>query len=400
VKDLIEGLFNCFTDRSAFNTHYIMKALMRCFSLINNETAKNAHIYTARLEQMILQAIQNPINPQLMHFVFESLCVLIRKAYTKVEGGLDIHVVRIIDLIIPKDVVDFMPYALQVTALLLDQSQAEKERGAQIPQQHYLSFFPFLLKGDFWARSANIPALMLVLESFVKVFPEVVFGPEYVDQIIGCFQRLIGAKAYDQHGFRLAAAFLINLETYEKLTSRNVLLPMLNRLQQSKTTKYVRQLVLFFCRFAIVRGAQTLAKALDSIQGGLYLMLVEKVILPELKQMPHTTVYEEKRIITYGISMLIQDTGTELGVYYQDMVEAAIAVLGAFERRNPEAETIEETGILEDKYEESNENEYTDPYCKLSYAQHFDVVKPYLAGIDREALLEKLNGLSRKGYIA
>lgn len=31
----IEALFNCFQDSSAFNSHYIVKALMRCFTMID-----------------------------------------------------------------------------------------------------------------------------------------------------------------------------------------------------------------------------------------------------------------------------------------------------------------------------------------------------------------------------
>jgi len=37
VRQWIEALFSCFQANSpaAFNTHYIMKALMRCFNIID-----------------------------------------------------------------------------------------------------------------------------------------------------------------------------------------------------------------------------------------------------------------------------------------------------------------------------------------------------------------------------
>lgn len=94
----------------------------------------------------------------------------------------------------------------------MDQSQAERQKGIEVGQEQYLNFFPFLLKAEAWSRIANIPAIILVFESFISSFPQVVFNDEYVDQMLGVFQRLIGSKAHDIHGFRLAIAFLPYLD--------------------------------------------------------------------------------------------------------------------------------------------------------------------------------------------
>lgn len=96
---LIDALFGCFALPQAYETHYIMKALMRTFSIINvnlnhqliqylnifkDEMAQqNAHIYVSKLSQMIVDAIRVPKNPLLVHFIFESLCVLIKKVKYK-----------------------------------------------------------------------------------------------------------------------------------------------------------------------------------------------------------------------------------------------------------------------------------------------------------------------------
>jgi exportin-2 (importin alpha re-exporter) len=96
---------------------------------------------------------------------------------------------------------------------LLDQSAAERQRGVlEVDQQAYVAFFPSLLRPDYWARAANVPALILVSESFIRCLPQLPFGAEYSDQMLAIFQRLINSKAYDQHGFRLANAFLSHLD--------------------------------------------------------------------------------------------------------------------------------------------------------------------------------------------
>jgi exportin-2 (importin alpha re-exporter) len=81
-----------------------------------------------------------------------------------------------------------------------------------VSQDAYIAFFPSLLRTEFWARSANVPALISVLESFIRCLPQLPFGSEYSDQVFGIFQRLIASKAYDQHGFRLANALLPHLD--------------------------------------------------------------------------------------------------------------------------------------------------------------------------------------------
>jgi len=62
---------------------------------------------------MVNRCIQAPVNPQFVHFMFEALCVLVRKCYNRV-ADLDGHVISIIEVILSKDVVDFVPYALQI----------------------------------------------------------------------------------------------------------------------------------------------------------------------------------------------------------------------------------------------------------------------------------------------
>uniref|UniRef100_A0A915DYI5 Exportin-2 n=1 Tax=Ditylenchus dipsaci TaxID=166011 RepID=A0A915DYI5_9BILA len=345
VRALIDALFDCFNRSTAYSTHYIMKALMRCFNIIDPATASIAHIYVGRLEQMVIQAIRNPINTQLVHFVFESLCVLIRKAYTKVEGGLDKHVIRIIELIIPKDVVDLVPYALQVTALLLDQSQAE-----------LLSLF---VERRLLVAISQHPCPNAGLRVLITSFPQVVFGAEYVDQVLGCFQRLISSKAYDQHGFRLANAFLNHIDVNEKMT-----------IEDSQVQPPVGPILV---PFAIVKGGAALANALESIQQGIFLMVMEKIMVAELKTMRQVHTYEEKRIITIGVAAIIKDTVNVLGQHY--------GALKNVEWWRRECKPTRSGCQLDDQYAEMNEIEYSDPYCKLSYAQHPDGVGKQVSNI-------------------
>lgn len=94
----------------------------------------------------------------------------------------------------------------------MDQSKTEREQGRNVSQDQYLNFFQYLIKLDVWERLANVPALILVLESFIECFPQLILGPQYLSQVMGIFQRLIASKAHDHHGFRLAQAMLLYID--------------------------------------------------------------------------------------------------------------------------------------------------------------------------------------------
>jgi hypothetical protein len=55
-----------------------------------------------------------------------------------------------------------------------------------------------------------------------------------------------------------------------------------------------------------------LAEALNGIQAGMYLMVVEKIIIPELSQ-PIARNNEDKKKLVLGLSQMIGETVTLLG---------------------------------------------------------------------------------------
>uniref|UniRef100_F1KQX7 Exportin-2 n=1 Tax=Ascaris suum TaxID=6253 RepID=F1KQX7_ASCSU len=378
---LIAALFHAFdTTPGAQNSHYLMKAIMRCFNIIDAETAKSSGELVNKLAVMIASAVKNPVDPLHIHFVFESLCILIRQVYTVVEGGIDKHIIPLIENILANDVVDFVPYALQITALLLDQAQTKAKEGLPLVDS-YLPFFSFLMKEELWLRSANIPAALLVIESFMRCHSGYILE-NHAAVLLAIFQRLIGSKALDQYGFQLASTLVLFTDKTDKITDASLWTPMLRRVQFTKTTKFIKQFVLFLARFAIVRSGAALYQALESIQTGMYQMVIEKVLIVELNGMHNTTTFDEKRYCCIGVANLIAETVDKLGQHYGALVEAVVRLV--------EASGCGPTPLSEDADAESAyatvDVEYNDPYCKLTYAQHQDNIaadisnfKAYLA---------------------
>ncbi|VDO30255.1 unnamed protein product [Onchocerca flexuosa] len=372
VGQLIFALFACFeTDSKAQNSHYLMKALMRCFNIIDIETAKSSAHIVDKLATMIGVAVKNPVNPLHLHYVFESLCVLIRQVYAVVDGGIDKFVVPLIESIFSSDAIDFVPYALQITALLLDQAEAQKQKTGTSCVDSYLPFFANLMKGELWLRTANIPAALLVIESFMRSHGKHILA-NYANNLLAVFQKLISSKALDQYGFQLANIFLHYVNQADVLTDSSLLIPMLRRIQFTKTTKFMKNFVLFLARFAVVRGSVILYQVLELIQTGMFTMVIDKILIPELSKMYNTTTYDEKRLCCIGFANLAADTVDKLGPQYGILVESLVQLV--------EASGCGPTPLNADDVEEQGtgfstlELEQNDPYCKLSYAQHPDII--------------------------
>lgn len=122
-------------------------------------------------------------------------------------------------------------------------------------------------------------------------------------------------------------------------------------------------------------------------------MVMDRVVITEMRSMPQTTTYEEKRIVTIGAAKLITETASHLGWVlaidpqffpkfpifasrqrYAELVELVVNILEAFEHHKG---TAAASATVTDAQQEdpsaegqNNELEYSDPYCKLSYAQH------------------------------
>jgi hypothetical protein len=177
-------------------------------------------LYLIQLIEVVVKESQSPL---FTHMVFECLCVLIKKvsfndlfylyltfqAFPFIESTINSHILPVIEQIIDRDLIDFVPYALQIVALMLYQTQGEQKLGRPASNAaQYASFFPHLITGKFWHRPSNAPALLSIFEAFVRTSIDLVMTPENISAVMGLYTKLISERSYDEHGFRLATCLL------------------------------------------------------------------------------------------------------------------------------------------------------------------------------------------------
>ncbi|KAK0419280.1 hypothetical protein QR680_014059 [Steinernema hermaphroditum] len=362
VAVLLDLLMKASQSPRVLNTFYIAKALMRCINIIDDESARNATILVDYFAALLGKAVKEAVDPGQTHYVFESLCVLMKRAYKVVGNELSRHILPIMMEILTNDVSDLIPYALQVIALMVDETKATTGSVEQ-----YVEFLPMVLKDEVWTRKANIPAALLVVESFILGCPEVVFGGEYRNRILGLFQGMLRQTRTLAHAFRLAACILPHVDKYPELNDNTLLMPMLRQIQTNKTSLLVKNFTLFMCRYAIKKDALELAKSFETIQNGMYIMVLEKIVLPEIENMAKNSAFAERQAFTLGFACIIGKTAAMMGALFPRMVEGAFRFV---------SQTGSKAQLAQDDGEEEDSNEViadsSDPFSRLSNAQHAD----------------------------
>ncbi|CAJ0937444.1 unnamed protein product, partial [Mesorhabditis belari] len=372
VAPLLTALVSCFdSDPKAEMSPYLIKALMRVVGVMDASTASAGGQIAARLVTMVETAIKNQANPVHTHFLFETMCILIKKASSHVAGGLDSSLLPLVETILAQNLEDLIPYALQITGVLLLTCITR-----DAPKDAYFGFLGFLLRPELWARSSNVPAALYLIEIYLKAAPERVMN-EHGTTIFAQYTRLIASKNLDKYGFQLAFAVLPSMEFANGVTEPYAVLfnNMLKRLQGSRTPSFAKNFLIFLAKFAIILNASTLARALESIQSGLFSMIMQRVAGPGFEEFKNLTTTEEKRTIAIGYGTIFRDCSQMLGESRIPLAQSVLQLLEAPAVTANFGLTIEDEQVS--MY--NAEGEFVNPFSKLASAGKEDVLAPNIS---------------------
>ncbi|CAI5439866.1 unnamed protein product [Caenorhabditis angaria] len=367
VASILQNLVSAFDkDAKAQNSPYLIKAILRIIVILDENTIRHADAIATKLAQLVAGATKNPADSIHTHFLFETICVLVSKTKT-IGGSLDAQLLPLIEVIFTEDLEDLIPYALQITGVLVSACISR-----QNPIDSYFNFLPFLLSERLWARSANVPAALSVLEVLLSVNSQTVFA-QHSEIILQHMSRLISSKVLDQHGFQLASAIVPVIENIQHKDAMGFMLnTMFRRVQSAKTPKFMKLFVVFLCKFAITRSAMDLVKACDAVQPGMFSMIMEKVVIPELPALKNLTTAPEKRIIAIGSANILADTTNIVAGYYGNLAAEVATLL--------ESASASDRAVLSPDEEQeamyNAEGEFVNPFCRLSYAPKSAPIAP------------------------
>ncbi|CAI5953901.1 unnamed protein product [Closterium sp. NIES-65] len=236
------------------------------------------------LVALLTAACRNPANPSFNHYAFEAVAALVRRAAAEDAPGqvpvCEAQVFPLLQLVLDADVQEFAPYAFQLLALLIESRSAPPL--LPLPAA-YMALFPALISPMLWERAGNVPALVRLLQAYLQKASKEIVGGGQVPPVLGVFQKLIASKHSDHQGF-----FILN--TVVEHLDHAALAPfvptiwnlLFYRLQNSRTPKFVRGLLIFLALFLVKHGVAPVVASVNAVQPGLFLQITAGVWAPGL----------------------------------------------------------------------------------------------------------------------
>uniref|UniRef100_A0A3B4ZRJ2 Exportin-2 n=1 Tax=Stegastes partitus TaxID=144197 RepID=A0A3B4ZRJ2_9TELE len=332
---LLNNLFKALALPGSAENEYIMKAIMRSFSLLQEAIVPYIPTLIGQLTHKLLLVSKNPSKPHFNHYLFESLCLSVRitcKANPTTVSSFEEALFPVFTEILQNDVQEFLPYVFQVMSLLLE------IHSNSIPAS-YMALFPHLLQPVLWERTGNIPPLVRLLQAYLEKGGASIAGSaaDKIPGLLGVFQKLIASKANDHQGFYLLNSIIEHMPP-ESITQyrKQIFILLFQRLQSSKTTKFIKSFLVFINLYCVKYGAIALQEIFDSIQPKMFGMVLEKIVIPEVQKVSGPV---EKKICAVGITKVLTECPAMMDTEYTKLWTPLLqALIGFFEL--PEDDSI------------------------------------------------------------
>eukprot|EP00026_Physarum_polycephalum_P001434 Phypoly_transcript_01435.p1 GENE.Phypoly_transcript_01435~~Phypoly_transcript_01435.p1 ORF type:complete len:984 (+),score=185.73 Phypoly_transcript_01435:58-3009(+) len=386
IGSMLANLFEALSYKDSQENEYTMRAITRVISVSGANITPFAPTCLQKLVEILIRVAQNSTNPTFAHYVFESLGSLVKNtcaqnptAVTQFEGVL----FPVFQSILEKDINELMelaktkrlselselegahptPYILQILSLLLELSP--------VPiSGNYAQLFPPLLLVVMWERKSNVPALIRIVQAYLRKGPSIVVSGKHLPAILGIFQNKFNkSKVHDHEGFYLLEAIVENLS----LPDIDPYLPAIfqeifGRLgnEKTKTLKYVKSFLVFLSLFIGKHGPTAVISRVDAIQPNIFAMVLNSLYIPNIGKVNGKI---ERKICCVAMVKLLTESPELLSTYAQFWSKVAAALLGVIEL--PEDDSVQHGEFAEE--DDEMEHFSSAAFSPLSFAAKSDV---------------------------
>uniref|UniRef100_A0A1L8DKS7 Exportin-2 n=1 Tax=Nyssomyia neivai TaxID=330878 RepID=A0A1L8DKS7_9DIPT len=361
ANDLYTGLFGSLQLAGSAENEYVMKAIMRSTSVLQEGSLPfMGSIVLPRLTEILTLVAKNPSKPHFNHYLFETLSLSIKtvcKSQANAVESFEEALFPIFQAILQQDVLEFIPYVFQLLSLLLEM----RESFAVIPEP-YMVLFPFLLSPLLWDRPGNVTPLIRLICGYIRQGSAQIVAFDKLNAVLGVFQKMIASKTNDHEGFKLIQTLLMHYPMGQLQQSlRQIFVLLFQRLSLSKTTKYVRGLIVFFSFYAGKVGSENLVRMIDEIQGQMFGMVLDRVFIPDLNRISSDI---ERKIVAVGVTKVLCECPSMLAEPYVQCWPRLMEALVQIFEVQPEA-----TENDEDYIDVEETPGYQVSYSQLIHAQ-------------------------------
>eukprot|EP01018_Ginkgo_biloba_P023988 Gb_25747 [translate_table: standard] len=334
VQPLMANLFNALKLPESQENAYVMKCMMRVLG-IADLTGDLASGCLTGLAAILIEVCKNPKNPTFNHYLFESVAALVRRSCERDPSlimSFEASLFPVLQTILVHDVTEFLPYALQLLAQLIEINRPP------LPPS-YMQIFELLLSPETWQRTANVPALVRLLQAYLQKSPQELSQEGRLSQVLGIFNKLVSSKSTDHLGFFILNTVVENL-SYQVISPYlgHIWSALFIRLQNQRTVKFIKSLIIFMSLFLVKHGHAVLAESINAVQANIFPVILEQFWIPTLKSI--TGVLETKLCSVASTRLLCESptllAGTGVALWGK-MLDSAMNLIV-----RPEQDRVEE----------------------------------------------------------
>lgn len=276
---LMNNLFGALQKPESEENHYVMKCIMRVLGVANISPEVVLPCING-LATVLNRVCENPKNPDFNHHLFDSVALLIRRACeqdSSIISAFETSLLPIIQVILSRDITEFFPYAFQLLAQLVEFNKSP------LPG-NYMDMFAILLLPESWKKSANVPALVRLLQAFLRKSPHELNQQGRLSNILGIFETLVLSRSTDEQGFYVLNTVIENLG-YDVISNyiSHIWVTLFKRLQSNKTVKFQKSFLIFMSLFLVKHGPENLAVSMNAVQPNIFHMILDNFWIPDLK---------------------------------------------------------------------------------------------------------------------
>ncbi|KAL0398016.1 UNVERIFIED_CONTAM: Exportin-2 [Sesamum calycinum] len=284
------------------------------------------------LATVLNRVCENPKNPVFNHYLFESVALLIRRACEQdpsIISAFETSLLPSLQLILSRDVSEFFPYAFQLLAQLVDLNRSP------LPG-NYMEIFAILLMPESWKKSANVPALVRLLQAFLRKAPHELNQQGRLSSVLGIFNTLVSSPSTDEQGFYVLNTVIENLG-YDVIHPyiSHIWVALFKRLQYNRTVKFIKSLVIFMSLFLVKHGPEKLVGSMNAVQPDVFHTILEQFWIPNLKLITGST---ELKLTSVASTRLICESVSPLDPkLWGKMLDSIVTLIS-----RPEEDRVEE----------------------------------------------------------
>jgi exportin-2 (importin alpha re-exporter) len=294
LQTLFGNLFNIVDNIVLNENEYVMKCIMRSLDRAGADVIPVTGVVFEKLASALERVCKNPRNPGFNHNLFESIALLVKNCCSADStriGDLEALLFPPFQSILQLDVAEFSPYVFQILAQLLEYRPAGAGLG-----DAYSSLLPPLLTAELWDRTGNVPALVRLLQAYLKRAASDLVG--HLVSLLGIFQKLLASKATEQGSMDLLSSLTIyvphaSMQPYCK----DVFHMILVRLNGTKSNKFPLLVVQYFGLFSGLYGGMAYFDTMDSIQPGVGNNVLLNVWLRHLLNAANSKVAAKSQVV-------------------------------------------------------------------------------------------------------